>query len=212
MTRVLNLLLIVATAGALILLVGQRRDLAQLQAEHDRLAAEYGALDVRNPGKYLVARVDTDDPHHFAWRVYFPADLQIDHHHGFTAGGRIGGSSIHPHAAEHLHRYRFEFTPEHLAVHLLDRGGGGRVSLGDRALRDFLAEQWDNLDFEILAESETVAVSTDKPLPFLVIRIPKQLRDELTERVGERKAARYLKQPLFEAVYGTKEAVAPYRE
>lgn len=212
MTRILNLLLIVASAVALVLLVGQRRELGRLESEHDRLASRYGILDVQDPSQFVVLRIATDDPRHFAWRVHYPANLRIQEYHRFAAGGRIGGSSMYSDAGEYLHRCRFEFTPRTLLVHLLDRSGGGRMGIGNKNLREFLSEHWDELDIDVLAETGTVTVSTDEVLPFLVISIPEHLRDELVERFGQRDAKRYLNQPLFESVYGTKQAIEAYQE
>ena len=55
----------------------QRNVLADLQAEYQPLAAQFGAIPVVDPKKYLVTRVETDDPMHFLWRVYYPADVKV---------------------------------------------------------------------------------------------------------------------------------------
>ena len=211
MTRFFNLLLIAATAVALVLLVDKRKELAEVRSEYKRLAADYGVLDVQDPSKYVVTRIDTGDPHHFLWRVYYPGNLRVEEYSGIGPGGSMGGSSMHSDSGEHLHRCRFEFEPRQISIHMLDRSGGGRMSLGDQRLTDFLSEHWDQLHFDALAESGPVSLATDKVLPLLIIRIPERLRDELVEQVGERKADRYLHEPLFESVYGTKTAMQAYR-
>ena len=209
MARTLNLLLVLAILCGVVLLVRRTGKLNVLRAEHTRLSAEFGALDVKNPSKYLITRVKTDDPMHFLWRCYYPAGLRVEERCSFgTPNG--GGSTNYSDAGEYIHRVRFSMAENRIRAHLADRGGGGSQSVSNAKLVMFLKEHWNELEINVLAADGTVEIETDRALEFLTIRIPKDLLPELEQRAGKRLADRYRNVPFYQAIYGTPDAMADY--
>jgi hypothetical protein len=205
-TRFVNLLLLIAIVVGAVNLVRLRQQHAALDDEHRRLADRYGALDVKDPAKYLVTRIETGDPTHFLWRCYCPAGLRMEERCSLGSGMKSSGSSQFAEAGEHLYRCRIELGEEFLRVHTMDRGGGGLVGSGPASYVAFLKDHWDELDIESLAAEGTVELSTDEVLPFLTIRIPEHLRPELVRRTGKQFAQGTTIQTVVQMVYGTREA------
>ena len=209
MARILNILLAIAILCGVVLLVKRTSKLSELRAEHDRLAVEFGALDVKDPSKYLITRVETGDPMHFQWRCYYPPGLKVNERFGFKSTNS-GGSTGNTGAGEYLHRVRFEVRKDHIRVHQNDRGGGGRLSALNAKWVEFLKDHWGELEFQVLASEGPVEVDTHQALEFLTIRIPKDLLPELEQRMGHRIDDKDHKDPFFQAVYGTGEAMAAF--
>ena len=209
MARVFNVLFVVAILCGVVLLVNRTSKLNLLRAEHARLSAEFGVLDVKDPSKYLVTRIETDDPMHFLWRCYYPAGLKVNERCGFGMPNS-GGMTNYSNSGEYLHRVRFEMHEKRVRAHLADRGGGGSRSVPNAKLVQFLKEHWSELDVQVLAADGTVEIDTDRALEFLTIRIPKDLLPELEQRAGKRIADRYRDARFYQAIYGTPEAMVDY--
>lgn len=204
MPRIINILLSVIALAGLMMLVRQRQTFSALKEQHDRLAAKYGVLEVKDPSKYAIERLETADLNHFLWRCYFPASLQIKEVVSIGPGARSMGSSYRSQSSEFLMRCRFQFEDEQISVHYIERGGAGRMSFRSD-LVPFLKEHWDELEFEALASDGAVELATDQPLPFLTIRIPDHLISELPKHLQNQ----FSSGVLFEMLYGTAEAVDP---
>ena len=209
MTRILNILLLIAIIGGIVLSVKRTSKLGALQAEHDRLAAQYGALDVKDPTKFLITRIETDDPQHFMWRCYYPAELKVNERTGFRSAN-LGGSTTYSNSGEYLHRVRFDLRSDHVRVHHAGRGGGGQLYALNAREVNFLKDHWNDLEFQVLASEGTVEVDPSEPLEFLTIRIPKDLMPEFQKRVGRRTSNKRKNKPYFTMVYGTNEAMFAY--
>ena len=181
----------------------------ELQAEYDRLSAEFGVLDVNDPSKFLITRIETNDPMHFLWRCYYPANLRVDERRGFGEPNG-GGMTINANFSECLHRVRFDLRGNQITVHVAERLGGGRQSRKSGELVRFLKEHWSELEVQVLASDGTVEISTDRAMEFLTIQIPKDLLPELEKRVGKRIADKYRDAPFYQAIYGTPQAMANY--
>jgi hypothetical protein len=203
MTRIINCLLLVSALAGLVMLVRQRQTLEVVREKHDRLAAKYGVLDVKDPSKYLITRIDTGDPSHFLWRCYYPANLQVQEVIALGRGGRSTGSTFHLDAGESLQRCRFEFQEENVLVHYMDRGGGGLIGFAPKELVALLKEHWEELQIDVLASDGTIELPIDQALPFLTIRVPPDLLPELPPQLRDRYATGY----VFQMMYGTEEAL-----
>lgn len=210
MTRLINLLLVVVIIAGIVRLRRQQRELAEVTAEHGRLAAMYGALPVKDPSKYLITRIETGEPRHYLWRCYFPAITNLEKRAAFADGGKISGSYTSSDAREDLVRCRFELDTGVLTADLLGSGGGSRFGYGGKELSAFFFEHWDELDVELLAADGTVEVPTDQVLPFVTIRIPDALIEKLPERSRRWFSRDGASSQLFYMLYGTKEAFAAY--
>ena len=206
MTRFVNLLLLLAIVAGAVNLVRLQQQYTALDAEHRQLADRYGALDVKDPAKYLVTRIETGDPTHFLWRCYCPAGLRIEERCSLGTGMKTSGSTQFADAGEYLYRCRIELGEESLKVHVMDRGGGGLFGSGPASYVAFLKDHWDELDIESLAAEGTVEISTDEVLPFLTIRIPEHLRAVLVSRTSKQFAQGKTIHTVVQMVYGTKEA------
>lgn len=210
MKRIIDLVLIAAILVGIFQLFRLRQELHVLETEHSRLAALYGMLDVRDPSKFLVTRIETGDPFHFLWRCYYPAGLSVHERVAFGHGGSNTGSTSYRESSEDLHRCHVELKDDSLHFHVLDRGGGGRSGFTNAATVDFIREHWSELEVEILASDGSVEVPPTEVLPFLIIRVPENLLPELRRRCGKRYADAYETRPFFEMVYGTKQALAEF--
>jgi hypothetical protein len=208
MTRFINVLLIVLALVGMTRLLRERQTLSELKRRHAPLAATYGVLEVTDPSKYVVQRLETGDPQHFLWRCYFPARLQIKEMISIGPGSQSSGSSYHLTAGQSLTRCRFDFRSGGVSVHNMDRGGGGRVSISSGEIAKLMKEHWEELEIEVLASDGAVELPIDQALPFLTVRIPKQLIAELPEHLQKQ----YSTGPLFQMLYGTEEAVEALQE
>jgi hypothetical protein len=176
--------------------------LAELRTEHDRLSDQYGVLDVKDPNKYYVVRLDTGDSKQFVWRVYQPKVNAIEYRVKVYTGGASSGSNFSPNGIggnEFIYRYRFVFEDNHVDLHRLTGLQKGRTGIGDPALTELLKKHWDELEFQILEDGE---YDVDEPLQFLTVRVPDQLLKELTQGKPDY-YARLADRPLVEIVEGT---------
>lgn len=83
--RYVHLLLLLLTIVGGVLAIQAGREQSALRAEQRRLQAEIGDLRVDDPDRVAVLALATDDPLHFAWRVYLPRGY--DHTWLATYGG-----------------------------------------------------------------------------------------------------------------------------
>ena len=210
MARIFNILLVIAILCGVVLLVKRTSKLKVLRAEHSRLSADYGVLDVKDPSKFLITRIETNDPMHFLWRCYYPAGLRVNERVGFgkfSGGGMTNFSG----SGEYLHRVHFQFRDGRIYADIGDRGGGGSQGTAQHAgLIAFLKEHWSDLEIKVLAADGTVAIPPDQALEFLKIEIPEKLMPEFEQRAGKPIADRYRNHPFYRALYGTPKAMADY--
>lgn len=208
MRNVFRVLLFVLALVGLILLIRQRQVLSEVKIRHERLTAKYGVLEIQDPDKYVIKKLETDDPDHFLWRCYFPAGMTIKEVVSQGSGGLASGSSFRRDASEALVRCRFEFEEEWAMVDYMDRAGGGRMSFASGDLLPFVREHWGEMEFDAIADQGSVELATDQPLPFLTIRLPGHLVSELPEHLQER----YASGVIFQMLYGTEQAVTEYQQ
>ncbi|NND96049.1 MAG: hypothetical protein HKN47_01830 [Pirellulaceae bacterium] len=206
MTRILNTLLILVIVIGMVTWVRQRQSIGHQEREYQRLAANYGVLDVQDSKKFLVTRIDTDDPMHFLWRVYYPAKISILERESFADSGKSGGSFTNIAAREQLFRIRIEFTDTAIRAHILDGSGGSLLSYNRAQSTDFLKAHWQDLEFDVLAADGTRKFDTDEVLPFLRVRLPDDLIEELDRSVSTKIAESLKREPIFESLRGTPEA------
>ena len=210
MSRILNILLVIAILCGAVLLVKRTSELNVLRAEHSRLSAEYGVLDVKDPSKFLITRIETNDPMHFLWRCYYPAGLRVEERCGL-AKHNGGGMTNFTSSGEYLHRVRFGVRKNRIYADLSDRGGGGsQGTVSNAELAEFFKKHWSEFEIHVLAAEGTLEIDTDQALEFLTVRIPKKLLPELEARAGKTIADRYRNDPFYQALYGTPEAMADY--
>ena len=69
------LIIVVLIGGVLTWQTGRER--SRLTARHGRLAKLAGDLRIADPSKVYVLALDTGEPLHFAWRMYFPPNYKL---------------------------------------------------------------------------------------------------------------------------------------
>jgi len=210
MTRILNAILLAIIVAGIYFLIRDHETLATVCARRDHLAARYGLLEIEDPEKYLVTRIDTGDPAHFLWRCYYPKQINVTERLEIGHNGSsqvIGRSSTV--AGEFLHRCRFNFDQSRITVHVMGRRGGGRQQVANGEFAQFLKDHWEELEFDLLGQNGTVEVSTDEVLNFITIRIPQSLLADLKQSGLHRAHVKNLLSRsgvLFEMRYGTQKA------
>ena len=175
MTKFLNtiLILIILVTGAKLVMQGQ--EYRALSQERNQLLEKLDGFRVRDPGKYLVQAVDTDDPMLFMWRVHKPGGFETEYWAEF---GRdfcdfgCGGSW-----KSELERVsaRFEFVGDKLYVDIQTARGGHRARVGGAELVPIFQQHWDDLEIEILGQGGAVEIDVNQEVVFMHITVPNEL-------------------------------------
>ena len=85
----LVLLVVIAAGGVAALQTGRER--SRLESTYERLHRKTGDLPIGDPAWVHVRAIETGDPLHFAWRVYFPSNYPKSSSFG-SAGQSWSGS------------------------------------------------------------------------------------------------------------------------
>ena len=205
MSRTINFLLCVAILGGLWQFAGVQSKLAKLRSEHDRLAGQYGVLDIKDPEKFYVKSVPTENEKDFLWRIYRPAGLQLSYRCVSGTGGSSSGSSTTSNAVEELFRIRFIHIDSQLQIHILRDSGASCSSMGDGKLNRCLENQWSKLEVETIADGQ---YSHEEIMRLLTIRAPPALVAELSKQKRGKRYEQLADTPMFEASIGTDKAYA----
>ena len=93
--RLAHVTLFAIAAAGFVLMLQARSELAVVRTEYDELAAEFGELNIVDPDKFYVARINTEDPRDFAWRLYKPDQVGLSGAFDVSmAAGRSAGISV----------------------------------------------------------------------------------------------------------------------
>ena len=88
-------LFVIAILGVLLIAMETNRHW-KLKAEHQKWVDKVGEFPIVDPNELQFLALPTDDPRHFRWRVYQPADYTVnyaDHLPGFP---RISSGTLLP--------------------------------------------------------------------------------------------------------------------
>lgn len=203
-TRCINLLLLLLAAVGFLYTFRARSELRKVRGEHDLLAAQFGTLDVEDPEKYYVVRIDTGDPMHFAWRIYRPDKLQLKTRASSIGGGSNSWSLSGP-AGEEIFRIRFRIDERGMRVFSKRQGSSSTFGLGDPQTDGFLKKHWEELDIEVMGDGEAEEAATDQVLKLLSIRVPESLAAQANQEIG-RQVFQMPPQPIMIFRMGTREA------
>jgi len=201
--RLLNAVLLIATliGGVLAHQAGKRHQ--RLLAERERLEEQVGCLRIEDPSRMYVRALETGEELHFAWRVYFPAGLNLR-----TKNSNGGGtwSSKRPDAIEFIARVRFRENDDgRLNVFTKQANGSGRLALGDRRLADLLRGRWDEIQVEQLGSDGSVAIATDEVATLLRLTFSEDLKREAGQKLSKSLATRF-QRVLFDMRLGSDKA------
>jgi hypothetical protein len=204
MIRLMNIaLLLVALYGAY-LAVREEQTRRELSAQHQMLAHEVGYLDITDPDKVHVVALPSEDPLHFRWRVYVPANYEGAWRTSDAWGGDNYSSTGF--AENFIAQVRFRKNEYGFVRVFYDmKLRGGVDSLGGRELQTFLSEKWDQIERVQLGEDGPVVVEPDELATLLQLRMPEAIASEAESVLPETWGRNYVP-VLYEVRFGTKEA------
>lgn len=169
----LLLILAIAVGGALAWQTGRER--VRLAETHRRLAQVTGDLPIDDPSKVYVMALETGEPLHFAWRVYYPGNYRSILTH--NAGSRSTTTTSKP--AEFIARVRVrEDGRGRLESYTHFSGGSSNMTLGDGGLADLLRGRWGEVRVEQLGAGGVAAIDPDGSAVLLRLTLPDSIRDE----------------------------------
>jgi len=200
--KFINILLAIAILVSAALFVRTNQKRSSLESEYDRLAADYGELDVEDEDQFMVTFVPGEySRRQFTWRIYKPLlpnglkDL-VNSSSGSSSSTDAPGEAREFRA---FARFRIEDgNPEFY----FNNDGHSSARQFRRNIRKFVTENWDEFEFEIMAESEPMVVSKSEVLRVFAIRIPEHLHNDLPEELSDRMRKQYTTEPLVEFIIG----------
>ncbi len=167
------LILVILIGGVLAVQTGLER--SRLTERHGRLARLAGELPIADPSKVYIRALDTGEPLHFAWRVYFPPNYRQSLRSRFASLG----SSTSTKPSEFIVRVRFrEDDQGTLDNYTHFANGSSRSTFGDKSLADLLRNRWDRVRVEQLGMPEVAVLETDQPGVLLRLALPDDMQDE----------------------------------
>ncbi|WP_422923188.1 hypothetical protein [Singulisphaera sp. PoT] len=178
--KALDLILFIAIllGGFLAWTSGRERSL--LKKEHSRLARSVGDLAIDDPSKLQVVALDTGEPFHFAWRIYFPPKYQFSLWNGdsecFNSKSVESNDSI----------LRVNFRENELGnmkVFISGFYGSMRHGVGDKALADFMRGRWTELKASQLGVNSIAIVNPDEQVSLLSLTLPTRLQEEAKQKL-----------------------------
>jgi hypothetical protein len=169
--RILDILLlaIIAVGGVSVWKTGQERD--RLTAHYGRLAAITGDLKITDPTKVHIQALETGDPMHFAWRVYYPPNYKqsLQNNNGF------GGTQWSRESQEFIARVRFRQNRDGgMEVYTRFAGGSSQGTFGDKPLAKLLVDHWDTIDVEQLGATGLTTLEPDESAVILRLALSKE--------------------------------------
>jgi hypothetical protein len=173
--RIIDLLLVAVAAAGGVLAWQSGRERGRLGAIYERLERKTGDLAVGDPSMVYFRALETGDPRHFAWRVYYPPNFRQVWRQSW--GGE--SSSSNTSAQEFIARVRFrEGDSGNLELYTSYAGGSSRTGLGDPQMAAFLRERWGRLRVEQVGSSGLVALPPDRPATILRLTMPDDMAEE----------------------------------
>jgi hypothetical protein len=180
--RVVDILLlaVIAVGGVFVWKTGQER--SRLTARYGRLAAITGELKITDTTKVHFQALETDDPMHFAWRIYYPPKYKP-----LIAGDDYDGGWWSKEPTESIGRVRFHVTERGDLDHYVRFPGGGQWGLREPgAPAKFLIDHWNELQIEQIGTDGLAVVNLDETVSLLRITFPDDLRAEAETLFPER--------------------------
>lgn len=166
------LLIVILVGGVYVWKSGQER--SRLTARYARLAGITGDLKITDPTKLHFQALETDDPMHFAWRMYFPPSYKQVLHSPST-----GGTSWSSGASEFIGRVRFRLNEQgYLDVYTHFAGGSSRTSNVNGALAKLFSDHWDKIKVEQLGAHGLTVLDPDKTVPLLQLKLTDEFQAE----------------------------------
>ena len=153
----------------------------RLLAEHRALAEQVGYLPISDPTKVHVVALETNDAHHFSWRIYEPPKFR-------ARVATRGGSGTYSHSTSHDYLVNMRFRRNHdgLLQAFMDQGAGSSLrSLGNREFADLVYNRWDELEIEQLATDGVRRIENDEVVHLLRMRLSPTMQEAAREILSE---------------------------
>jgi len=168
----LLLVAVIAVGGVFAWKTGRERE--RLTARYDRLAAITGDLKLTDPAKVHFQALETGDPMHFAWRIYYPPKCNP-----LIAGDDYDGGWWSKEPTESIGHVRFHGTERGDLDSYVRFPGGGQWGYHARgAPARFLIDHWNELEIEQIGAKGLAVINRDETVSLLRITFPDDLRDE----------------------------------
>ena len=180
--RVFDVLLLIATIVGGLRVSESSKSLRQLRSEYNRVVALAGELEITDPALLHLVALESDDPWHFMWRVYVPANFTS--HVKISVGGSGGtGSFSNSDPTEFIGRVRVSQNRNGQFVLYKNFGSGSTLmNFGTPEIMDFLNEHRRSLIVEQVGADGLETVSPDAAVTLLKISLPDELAAEASKR------------------------------
>jgi hypothetical protein len=176
---VLNgLLLLVVLSGA-IMAWRSGRERSRLTERFARLVRATGDLTVADPSLVYLRAVETGEPLHYAWRVYFPPNYNqiMSSRNGMTSSGSSSSAS------EFLSRVRLRPDDRGaMQVYTHFANGSSISSIDGPQLTELLRGRWDKVRVEMIGSPEVASLKPNQHAVLLRLTLPDDLIDEAKKK------------------------------
>ena len=203
--RLLNwLLLTLALVGAAMVIANWPR-LRRLESEQRRLEARIGRLEIRDRSQAAIVAIKTDEPYHFAWRIYSPREGSFWLRTGSVGGQSTLSGSLHM-DREIVVRCRFIFENDSVKHFIRSSGSSMTAGLFGAGAADFLESNWDRMIVTCVGQTGTQIIDPNVVTDLLSVTVPPELVPEAIEKLGSVKVIGT--EPLVLIRFGTEDAFA----
>lgn len=169
----LLLLVMIVIGGFFAVRSGQER--YRLSSTVARLARKTGDLSISDPSKIYVQALPTQNPLHFAWRVYLPPNYSLN----LRAGSGGLSSFASGTARDFIARVRFREDEEgRFHVYSSFAGGSSGSTFGDESLAKFLRDRWDKVQVKQLGVDHAAAFGADQTVVLLQLTLTDEMNQE----------------------------------
>jgi hypothetical protein len=162
------------------------RERAKLSKEYARLARTAGDPAIGDPAKVHLVALETGDPLHFAWRVYYPANYQevLASIHSGSHVVRSSLSTSDP--TEAILRLRFRENDRGIVeIYMKGMQGRFRSPLGDESLADLLRGRRGEIDVEQIGAEDVAVIGPDEQVSLIKLTLPGAMQAEADQKLSE---------------------------
>ncbi len=147
-----------------------------------RLKTQFGDLEIGDPALIHIRAIKTNEPLHFAWRVYVPANCKCATSM-MSGGSSLGSSGTFSSAPSHfIARVRlYKNAQGELGIYETWQSGSSYSSVANSDLMDHLRENASLFDIELAGEDETIAIAPGQTMTILKISVPPELQAQHPE-------------------------------
>jgi hypothetical protein len=190
--RLVDILLLAVIAVGCVYVWNTGQERSRLTAHYARLTAITGDLKITDPTKVHIQALETDDPMHFAWRVYYPPNYKqlLQSNNGY------GGTQWSRESQEFIARVRFRPNGDgDMEVYTRFAGGSSQGTFGNKQLAKLLVDHWDTIDVEQLGATGLTTLEPDKSAVILRLSLSKEVEAQARTTLSPYMQERFV--PVF---------------